>query len=56
MTKDVQYAKCYLFYCDRRRGNFCCIGCQRDCARRCHNTPQKCGYSQNQEDDLNAKM
>lgn len=35
--------RCTLFYCDRRKGNFCCADCPKPCRNRCLNSPEKCG-------------
>lgn len=33
------------YYCDRRRGNYCCAGCgySQGCNRKCLNSPERCG-------------
>ncbi len=39
----TQCRQCKVFYCDRRRGRYCCADCTRKCDNRCLNQPRKCG-------------
>lgn len=53
--------QCKIFYCDRRRGRFCCADCgYKDCTnsarckKPCLNDPKLCGAVL-EKDDKNAK-
>lgn len=38
--------RCKIFYCDHRKGNYCCFDCPKKCKNRCLNNPNKCGMPQ----------
>lgn len=50
---EVQMTKeCEIFNCDKKRGNYCCYYCEKQCDNRCINNPEKCGqYMKSQKWD-----
>lgn len=41
-----RHPECSLnYYCDRRKGNYCCTTCgySPGCKRKCLNSPERCG-------------
>ena len=47
------------YYCDRRKGNYCCADCgySPGCKRKCLNSPDRCGlYIENKEEQTNGTV
>ena len=43
---------CKIFFCDHRRGSFCCRECpqERHCANPCRNSPECCNAYRNKKE------
>lgn len=44
-NNDPRAKACKIFFCDRKRGAYCCRKCDRlqKCGNPCLNSPDKCG-------------
>lgn len=44
-NRDPLARECGLFYCDKKRGGYCCYKCvlRKRCKNHCKNSPDKCG-------------
>lgn len=47
--KNDNGRRCRIFYCDHRRGSYCCADCGRGCSHGCLNDPDRCGASESIE-------